>query len=56
MMFLAVDLHYDLVHPYIASADFLYVAFACAGDPVYQYREKPIFPDFTWNFQSSRGT
>ena len=56
MFFLAVDLLYDLVHHHIAAADFPFLAFADAGDHLYQYRQEPLFPDLTWNIQGSGGT
>ena len=56
MFILAVDLLYDLVHPHIDAADFPLLDFADAGDPLYQYRQKPLSPDLAWNIQSGGGT
>ena len=55
MFFLAVDLHYDLVHPYITVADISHLAFVCAGDPLYQYRKEPLSVDLTRHIQGSGG-
>ena len=56
MFFLAVDLLYDLVHHHIAAADFPFLAFADAGDPLYQYRQKPLSPDLARSIQGGGST
>ena len=56
MFFLAVDLLYDLVPPHIDAADFPLLDFADAGDPLYQYRKKPLSPDLARSIQGGGGT
>ena len=56
MFFLSVDLLYDLVHHHITVADFPLLDFTDAGDPLYQYGQKPLSPDPAGDIQGGVGT
>ena len=55
MIIPALDLQYDLDHPYIPDTDISHLALAGTGYPLYQYRKGPLSPDFAWNLQGCDG-
>lgn len=56
MMLFAVDLLYDLVHPYIAASHISAVAIAGAGNSLYKHPKKPLSPDLAWHFSIACGS
>ena len=50
MMVFAVDLFYDLVHPYIAASYIPLLAIAGTSHHLYQHRQEPLSPDLAWHF------